>query len=99
VIKNEKVPGMKKSPTGLCFCVTEMHLDRNESFREMTQDVIDNMQNFGRFEMPPIEITITSEAAETYIFMLLHHGKGGQIPISGFPRNLLKDFPGTYEQH
>ncbi|CZR56868.1 uncharacterized protein PAC_06757 [Phialocephala subalpina] len=30
--------------------------------------------------------------------MVLHMEKGGLIPIGGFPRNLLKDYPGTYRR-
>lgn len=93
-IKAEKVEGVKAPLPGLCFCVTEMHLDRND-VHYLDQNVIDNMRESGLFAMSPIKISITSEAAETNIFMLLHSKEGGQIPISGFPRNLLKDFPGT----
>ncbi|KAF2680909.1 FabD/lysophospholipase-like protein [Lentithecium fluviatile CBS 122367] len=96
-IRSERVKGMNRTLPGLCFCVTEMHLNRND-VHELTQDVIDEMKDSGRFGMPPFSITITSEAAETNIFMLLHSGEGGQIPIGGFPRNLLKDFPETYHK-
>ncbi len=62
---------------------------------EIEDKVIEKMRNAGVFEMPDFEVSISSAIAETNIFMVLHMEKGGLIPISGFPRNLLKDYPGN----
>jgi hypothetical protein len=92
-IKKERKEGSR----GLCFCVNETHVADfdDEDVHEIEDKVIEKMRNLGVFEMPDFEISISSAIAETNIFMVLHMEKGGLIPISGFPRNLLRDYPGN----
>lgn len=88
-IKNEGTPG-------LSFCVTETHVGdiNKDDIHQIEEETILEMRKSGKFNMPPFDITISSAAAETNILMVLHVRKRGLIPISGFPRCLLKDYPG-----
>ncbi|KAI1422633.1 hypothetical protein F5Y12DRAFT_799440 [Xylaria sp. FL1777] len=90
----------KEGAPGLCFCVTERHVAdfEDKDVHEIQENVIEGMRNSGKFEMPPFEISISSAIAETDILMALHMRKEGIIPIGGFPRNLLKDYPDTYRR-
>ncbi|KAI0974552.1 hypothetical protein F4678DRAFT_458515 [Xylaria arbuscula] len=90
----------KEGAPGLCFCVTETHVAdfEDKDMHEIQEGVIDEMRKYGKFEMPPLEISISSAIAETEILMVLHMRKGGLIPIGGFPRSLLKDYPDTYRR-
>ena len=80
-------------PSGLYFCVTETHAADFQSKR-IDEHVFCEMVKSGRFEMPPLEISISSAIAETHVLMMTHIQEGGLFPIGGFPRNLLKDYPG-----
>ena len=81
---------------GLYFIVKETHEKlRPSNPRVIEENVLERMTKSGIFDIGPIKVMISSEPAETEILICLGRNSDRLTPISGFPRQLHKDYPGT----